>query len=422
MLRIMIQADLTKRAYTKLFDALSNVMAAIKKDRSYQTLVLVLIIAFTIALIFNTILSYRWIITSSNYGSINLHNGNRRHIQERRQQNDALVGHTHNSSKRVIYAWDTSKVPLKYYQQNLTDFTGCEYSNCVLEYSDYPDDASYADVVIVDYQSERNLDMLNSFTRYASSSRFSTVWLLQGHESPAYSYNKWRGLFNEFDGAITYMRDSLVYRPYGKVYPLTSESRKHAEYPSHKTKGAFAYVSICEPIGYDRLGLMKELSKYIDVDIFGSCTGNIPCQMGDWSCEQKLHNQYRFYLSWENSLCKDYMTEKFWKPLHGDRYHIPVALGGLTLKEYIDLAPPNSFLHVYNFSSIEELGSYMRNLVNDPVALNRNLEWRNSHAVELGEKRPCKLCEIANFPAKFKSKRTNIANKFNSPSTCRTYA
>ena len=142
MLRIMIQADLTKKAYIKLFDALSNVMAAIKKDRSYQTLVLVLIIAFTIALIFNTILSYRWIITSSNYGSINLHDGNRRHLQERRQQNDALVGHTHNSSKRVIYAWDTSKVPLKYFQQNLTDFTGCEYSNCVLEYSDYPDDAS----------------------------------------------------------------------------------------------------------------------------------------------------------------------------------------------------------------------------------------------------------------------------------------
>ena len=152
----------------------------------------------------------------------------------------------------------------------------------MLEYSDYPDDASYADVVIVDYQSKRNLDMLNSFTtRYASPSKFSTVWLLQGHESPAYSYNKWRGLFNTFDGAITYTRDSLVYRPYGKVYPLTGKSRKHAVYPSNKTKGAFAYVSNCEPIGYDRLGLMKELSEYIDVDILGGCTGNIPCQMGD---------------------------------------------------------------------------------------------------------------------------------------------
>ena len=37
MLRIMIQADLTKKAYIKLFDALSNVMATIKKDRSYKT-------------------------------------------------------------------------------------------------------------------------------------------------------------------------------------------------------------------------------------------------------------------------------------------------------------------------------------------------------------------------------------------------
>ena len=52
----------------------------------------------------------------------------------------------------------------------------------------------------------------------------------------------------------------------------------------------------------------KELQKYITVDIYGSC-GPLKC-WGD-QCDDTLDNDYKFYLAFENSLCYDYITEKF---------------------------------------------------------------------------------------------------------------
>ena len=52
----------------------------------------------------------------------------------------------------------------------------------------------------------------------------------------------------------------------------------------------------------------KNLQKYIDVDIYGGC-GPLKCSLQPWECLEML-DDYRFYFSFENSLCKDYVTEK----------------------------------------------------------------------------------------------------------------
>ena len=54
--------------------------------------------------------------------------------------------------------------------------------------------------------------------------------------------------------------------------------------------------------------MAKNLQQYIDVDIYGNC-GPLKCSEEDWECYEML-NDYRFYFSFENSLCKDYVTEK----------------------------------------------------------------------------------------------------------------
>lgn len=57
--------------------------------------------------------------------------------------------------------------------------------------------------------------------------------------------------------------------------------------------------------------MAKELQKYIPVDIYGAC-GTLKCAISEkQKCDQMLNTDYKFYLAFENSLCYDYITEKF---------------------------------------------------------------------------------------------------------------
>ena len=60
-----------------------------------------------------------------------------------------------------------------------------------------------------------------------------------------------------------------------------------------------------------------------------------------------LERDYKFYLSFENSICRDYVTEKFYNPL---RYSmVPVIFGGA---DYQALSiPKNSYIDVRDFPS-----------------------------------------------------------------------
>jgi len=69
----------------------------------------------------------------------------------------------------------------------------------------------------------------------------------------------------------------------------------------------------------DRLQYAKDLSKFIEVDIVGSCgslsDGDIPSE-----------DQYKFYLAFENSNCDDYITEKFFNYIRNGKV-VPVVMG-----------------------------------------------------------------------------------------------
>lgn len=59
----------------------------------------------------------------------------------------------------------------------------------------------------------------------------------------------------------------------------------------------------------NRLQYAQKLGQYIQVDIYGHC-GNFSCPRTDPTCFQMLDRDYKFYLAFENSNCKDYITEK----------------------------------------------------------------------------------------------------------------
>ncbi|XP_067939187.1 glycoprotein 3-alpha-L-fucosyltransferase A-like [Watersipora subatra] len=282
-------------------------------------------------------------------------------------------------------------------------FDGCEYSNCDLIYRrDNLDYALQADALIFFQRSAYSLLNISREVRQRQ------LWFAVSMESPSYAWNRYYSIVNTFNGSMTYERNSVPAQlAYGRSEKTARKPYTYINYAKNKTKGAYAYVSNCVSKEYDRLVVMKQLKKYIDVDIFGKCTNKKPCPTKvDLKCEAKEHSQYRFYLAFENTLCRDYITEKFWKTLKNEAHIIPVAAGGLSVQEYTDVAPPDSFIHVYNFSSVETLGKYLKHLMTDDNAYNRYHEWRNNYSVELLRKRQtCGLCKAVNEPESIKSEQ-----------------
>ncbi|KAK2149710.1 hypothetical protein LSH36_440g00001 [Paralvinella palmiformis] len=160
----------------------------------------------------------------------------------------------------------------------------------------------------------------------------------------------------------------------GKIN-LTWNYRRDADVPSHvivvrkqpsiekeyvpkvplaeKTKSVVWAVSHCD-VQSKRHLYVAELSKYIDVDIYGKCgTLSCPRQMHR-QCIEQWERQYKFYLSFENSICKDYITEKFYRPLGMEL--IPIVLGG---GDYETAGPPHSYIDVREYKSPKHLASYL---------------------------------------------------------------
>ena len=96
------------------------------------------------------------------------------------------------------------------------------------------------------------------------------------------------------------------------------------------------------------------------MDVYGKC-GTLKCgkpttgdTTGGKECFQPLENKYFFYLALENSLCRDYITEKFFRTM---TYNIiPVTYNGVNMT---DFAPPHSYIDATQFKSIEELATYL---------------------------------------------------------------
>ena len=138
------------------------------------------------------------------------------------------------------------------------------------------------------------------------------------------------------------------------------------KYNVNKTKIAWI-VSHCHTTS-DREGYVQELQKYISVDIFGNC-GSHKC--AHWNCLESLSKNYMFYLSFENSLCTDYVTEKFFTPLTHNI--VPVVLGGANYSQY---APPNSYINARDFSSPKALADYLKYLQSNTSAYKEYFEWK----------------------------------------------
>lgn len=126
-----------------------------------------------------------------------------------------------------------------------------------------------------------------------------------------------------------------------------------------------------------------------------SCPGHFRAE-----CDQL--SQYLFYLALENSKCREYMTEKLFHNAYS-KGAIPI-IQGPSLEDCKLFLPPNSYLHIDNYDSLEELADDIVRISEDENKLLHYHQWRNHFRVlnEHGFFKTksfhlCRVCEAINY-------------------------
>ena len=155
-----------------------------------------------------------------------------------------------------------------------------------------------------------------------------------------------------------------------------------------------------------RTGFLVELMRYLPVDSFGKALRNreLPEDSGR---ETKLQTiaRYKFTLAFENSIARDYVTEKFYDPLIAGS--VPVYRGAPNAH---DFAPADQcFIDAGQFAGPRDLADYLLRLAAEPDQYESYLAWKHEpfrpRFIELAESQSTdprvRLCRkvIAELPS-----------------------
>ncbi len=152
------------------------------------------------------------------------------------------------------------------------------------------------------------------------------------YESPPHTGNQHEPYNDFFNLTATYRLETDfvdLYRGDAKfIWKRNETFNESFDYHATKTKFAAAVISHCRTPSR-REAYIKEMQQHASVDVYGGCGPN-KC-VGN--CKIQIAADYKFFLSFENSFCKDYLTEKFHYILNFDI--IPVVLGAGNYSHYV---------------------------------------------------------------------------------------
>ena len=135
--------------------------------------------------------------------------------------------------------------------------------------------------------------------------------------------------------------------------------------------------------------------QHMKVDVYGRC-GSKSCNklVNATKCYENMSKNYKFYLSFENSVCKeiirkqlyfgstfffqDYITEKFFNILQYDV--IPIVLNGANMT---NIAPPHSHINIQDFNSTKHLAEYLMKVDKNDTLFASYFWWRDYYYVQV---------------------------------------
>ena len=322
------------------------------------------------------------------------------------QQMDTLRNFGPNPLKRIVFLTQTN-----YHRWRgilkITRIQQCEYSNCVMSFKE--SDVNKSDAVILDMKRTRN-------TRNQSLSYMQNqgqIWIWSQLERPTY-YDEFstpefrsriRGFFN---WTMTYSKRSDIYLPYGilKEKNQAFVKRDYLEIAQKKTRDALWVSSHCNTPG-KRENYIDILKSYVNVDVLGKCGEKWNCgRRHDHdrdNCFDILNTTYRFYFAFENGLCQEYITEKFFDNFDYDT--LVVSRGDVPGSRAINISN-NAYINAGDYTSAHKLGEYLRKLSNDSNLYAEMLEVKDRYYVmrykEVYKEAMCTVCKRLNNVDKYR--------------------
>lgn len=360
---------------------------------------MVIVLAGTLLYIAGGISFYMWDAHHKNTGFINLlpvnvtvkiRNGTGKTVQTLKKRP------TKNPNQRPIRIHDYNRP----FWEVKTPFVNCT-DNCILSLGSKNEQYFTSEFVIFH---------VPGVGRKPPKKPLGQVWIYSSLEpppsQPVYNLQKWNGKFN---WTISYRRDADITDTYHTMFLKEVKGTERMYLTSNwqgKTRGAAWFVSHRNArSGRDKFA--AKMSKNINIDIFDHYYSKNKCPTKKIkNCYKLLSEKYKFYLSFENNLCRDYVTEKGFNIFTYLPDVIPVLRG---IPHYSMFFPPKSYLDPLTFKNISSLVSYQNRLAENKNAFEDYFQWRNFYYYNSDRTRGyCKLCAQAHKASQYRHVYNNI--------------
>ncbi|CAL1532557.1 unnamed protein product [Lymnaea stagnalis] len=268
------------------------------------------------------------------------------------------------------------------------NFDGCEFSRCAM--TSRPEEV---DVMMINGAKMKDVTLP---PRPAGQ-----IWLLYSKEpvnDGRFLHLKNANFYKKVNWTRTYRKGSTFWSPYGILVEKSKPPAKdYGTIYQRKKYDVAWFVGHCQTRS-NREAYVGRMMPHVDIHIYGAC-GNRSCGSRGYAmgglkdaCLGLLSKSYKFYLSFENSLCSEYVTEKFFN-MFDDIDVVPVVRGGA---DYDGLFPKGTFINSKHFDSPESLAKHLHRLSRDKEAYISLLSKKNRYKATFPNvSLACQLCKAA---------------------------
>ncbi|XP_057666478.1 glycoprotein 3-alpha-L-fucosyltransferase A-like [Diorhabda carinulata] len=329
-----------------------------------------------------------------------------------------------STKKHQILIWKYGHIIEKRLMMNFSNkwvdpFKKCPVKNCDITYKDT--NIKTADIVLVHLHRTKNPKELPPMR-----GKPDQIWAFLTEESPHHTFLRpdknisiasFNGIFN---WSMSYRMDSDIPVPYGRT--IIKKHPEQVDFHLEKRRDVLVAIlgSNCGSKNH-RWAYVKELKKYIDVDVYGAC-GTLKCP-GHFRKDCPDLEKYLFYLSFENSNCDEYITEKVWWNAFHKKNSIPIVMGA-NRADYRRILPPNSYIDIDEFANPASLAQYLLRLNRTDEFL-KYYQWK-SHFEILNEHgyfqsqnfHYCRVCQALNYNEKKHKVYDNLEKQWDPQNVC----